>query len=118
MHPHPPVSGTPRARALASCTRAAPNPGANLRRRLPGTPCARRRPRRVATHKVAVPRGGAASDDLVCVDSRRAQLVRARSRAAAALHLGLGRWLRSPGMTRRSSRSRCRRLLGSMPVSH
>ena len=29
-----------------------------------------------------------------------------------------GRWRRSPGMTRRCSRSRCRRSLGSMPVSH
>ncbi len=28
-----------------------------------------------------------------------------------------GRWRRSPGTTRRCSRSRCRRLLGSMPVS-
>ena len=29
-----------------------------------------------------------------------------------------GRWPPSPGMTRRSSRSRCRRSWGSMPVSH
>ena len=124
MHqsPGPRVSGTSTGpRGARACHTRSPPPrketSARQRERLPGRPCARRRPRGRPARGCSPQRAANPPAQNRCVASERAQLVRRGTGAAAPLHLGGRRWPPSPGMTRRCSRSRCRRLLGAMPVS-